>query len=53
MGDAVGMNMISKDTEMALEVMQKKYPNMVVLSLLGNYCQKPPAIHFDAHAANI
>jgi hydroxymethylglutaryl-CoA reductase (NADPH) len=47
-GDAMGMNMISKGTEKALEVMQKKFPDMVVLALSGNYCtdKKPAAINW-------
>ncbi|CAA7268335.1 unnamed protein product [Cyclocybe aegerita] len=47
-GDAMGMNMISKGTEKALEVLQKHYPEMVVLALSGNYCtdKKPAAINW-------
>jgi hydroxymethylglutaryl-CoA reductase (NADPH) len=47
-GDAMGMNMISKGTEKALEIMQKKFPDMVVLALSGNYCtdKKPAAINW-------
>ncbi|PPQ94068.1 hypothetical protein CVT25_009737 [Psilocybe cyanescens] len=47
-GDAMGMNMISKGTEKALEVMQQHYPEMVVLALSGNYCtdKKPAAINW-------
>ncbi|KAF9564493.1 hypothetical protein CPC08DRAFT_748352 [Agrocybe pediades] len=47
-GDAMGMNMISKGTEKALEVMGKYYPAMVVLALSGNYCtdKKPAAINW-------
>jgi len=47
-GDAMGMNMISKGTEKALEVMGKYYPTMVVLALSGNYCtdKKPAAINW-------
>ncbi|KIM42323.1 hypothetical protein M413DRAFT_70770 [Hebeloma cylindrosporum] len=47
-GDAMGMNMISKGTEKALEVMQHQYPAMVVLALSGNYCtdKKPAAINW-------
>jgi len=47
-GDAMGMNMISKGTEKALEVMQHHYPAMVVLALSGNYCtdKKPAAINW-------
>jgi hydroxymethylglutaryl-CoA reductase (NADPH) len=47
-GDAMGMNMISKGTEKALETLQKKFPQMVVLALSGNYCtdKKPAAINW-------
>ncbi|KAF7291895.1 3-hydroxy-3-methylglutaryl coenzyme A reductase [Mycena indigotica] len=47
-GDAMGMNMISKGTEKALEVMQEEFPEMVVLALSGNYCtdKKPAAINW-------
>ncbi|KAJ7274991.1 hydroxymethylglutaryl-coenzyme A reductase-domain-containing protein [Mycena rebaudengoi] len=47
-GDAMGMNMISKGTEKALECMQSKFPEMVVLALSGNYCtdKKPAAINW-------
>jgi hydroxymethylglutaryl-CoA reductase (NADPH) len=47
-GDAMGMNMISKGTEKALEVMAKHFPDMVVLALSGNYCtdKKPAAINW-------
>ncbi|KAG6333016.1 hypothetical protein ID866_6069 [Astraeus odoratus] len=47
-GDAMGMNMISKGTEKALEVMQKHFPDMVTLALSGNYCtdKKPAAINW-------
>ncbi|TFK71914.1 hypothetical protein BDN72DRAFT_402708 [Pluteus cervinus] len=47
-GDAMGMNMISKGTEKALEVMQKQFPEMVVLALSGNYCtdKKAAAINW-------
>ena len=34
-GDAMGMNMISKGTEKALEVLRTRYPEMMVLSLSG------------------
>jgi hydroxymethylglutaryl-CoA reductase (NADPH) len=37
-GDAMGMNMISKGTEKALEVMRLYFPTMSVLALSGNYC---------------
>ncbi|KAF7357002.1 3-hydroxy-3-methylglutaryl coenzyme A reductase [Mycena venus] len=47
-GDAMGMNMISKGTEKALEVMQNEFPEMVVLALSGNYCtdKKPAAMNW-------
>jgi len=47
-GDAMGMNMISKGTEKALEVMSKYFPEMVVLALSGNYCtdKKPAALNW-------
>jgi hydroxymethylglutaryl-CoA reductase (NADPH) len=47
-GDAMGMNMISKGTERALEVMRQRYPEMDVLALSGNYCtdKKPAAINW-------
>ncbi|KAJ3559750.1 hypothetical protein NP233_g11184 [Leucocoprinus birnbaumii] len=47
-GDAMGMNMISKGTEKALEAMQARYPEMVTLALSGNYCtdKKPAAINW-------
>ncbi|KAJ6590631.1 hydroxymethylglutaryl-CoA reductase [Mycena vulgaris] len=47
-GDAMGMNMISKGTEKALELMQLEFPEMVVLALSGNYCtdKKPAAMNW-------
>lgn len=47
-GDAMGMNMISKATEKALETLSKEFPQMVVLALSGNYCtdKKPAAINW-------
>ncbi|KAF8732615.1 hypothetical protein AX14_004163 [Amanita brunnescens Koide BX004] len=47
-GDAMGMNMISKGTEKGLEVMNRQFPDMVVLALSGNYCtdKKPAAINW-------
>ncbi|KAF8434525.1 hydroxymethylglutaryl-coenzyme A reductase-domain-containing protein [Boletus edulis BED1] len=47
-GDAMGMNMISKGTEKALEVMKQHFPEMVTLALSGNYCtdKKPAAINW-------
>ncbi|KAK4052630.1 3-hydroxy-3-methylglutaryl-coenzyme A (HMG-CoA) reductase isozyme [Microbotryomycetes sp. JL221] len=48
-GDAMGMNMISKGTERALDTMQSEYfPEMRVVALSGNYCtdKKPAAINW-------
>jgi len=47
-GDAMGMNMISKGAEKALEMMQRHFPDMSVLALSGNYCtdKKPAAINW-------
>ncbi|KAI0698044.1 3-hydroxy-3-methylglutaryl-coenzyme A reductase [Cerioporus squamosus] len=47
-GDAMGMNMISKATEKALDLLTKEFPEMVVLALSGNYCtdKKPAAINW-------
>lgn len=48
-GDAMGMNMISKGTERALDTMQTEYfPEMRIASLSGNYCtdKKPAAINW-------
>ncbi|WVR04252.1 hydroxymethylglutaryl-CoA reductase (NADPH) [Kwoniella sp. DSM 27419] len=47
-GDAMGMNMISKGVEKALEVLRERYPDMHVLALSGNYCtdKKPAAINW-------
>lgn len=47
-GDAMGMNMISKGTEKALEAMQLYFPTMSILALSGNYCtdKKPAAINW-------
>jgi hydroxymethylglutaryl-CoA reductase (NADPH) len=48
-GDAMGMNMISKGTERALEMMMTDhFPEMKVVALSGNYCtdKKPAAINW-------
>lgn len=47
-GDAMGMNMISKGTERALETMMENFPSMRIISLSGNYCtdKKPAAINW-------
>ncbi|VEU21021.1 DEKNAAC101960 [Brettanomyces naardenensis] len=49
-GDAMGMNMISKGVEFALNYLQEKcgFDDMEVISLSGNYCtdKKPAAINW-------
>ncbi|RIB30838.1 hydroxymethylglutaryl-coenzyme A reductase-domain-containing protein [Gigaspora rosea] len=47
-GDAMGMNMISKGCEKALEVMNEHFPDMQIISISGNYCtdKKPAAINW-------
>jgi hydroxymethylglutaryl-CoA reductase (NADPH) len=48
-GDAMGMNMISKGTERALDMMMTEhFPEMKVIALSGNYCtdKKPAAINW-------
>ncbi|GAA6010512.1 hypothetical protein JCM10207_001340 [Rhodosporidiobolus poonsookiae] len=48
-GDAMGMNMISKGCERALDVMMTDFfPEMRIASLSGNYCtdKKPAAINW-------
>ncbi|KAI4178828.1 MAG: hypothetical protein L6R41_008187 [Letrouitia leprolyta] len=49
-GDAMGMNMISKGVEYALDVMMKEagFEDMAIISVSGNYCtdKKPAAINW-------
>ncbi|XP_047000069.1 3-hydroxy-3-methylglutaryl-coenzyme A reductase [Schistocerca americana] len=47
-GDAMGMNMLSKGTEVALGYVQKTFPDMELLSLSGNFCtdKKPAAVNW-------
>ncbi|KAJ3634396.1 hypothetical protein Zmor_019115, partial [Zophobas morio] len=47
-GDAMGMNMISKGTEKALEHLQNLFPDMRIISLSGNFCtdKKPAAVNW-------
>ncbi|VDD79734.1 unnamed protein product [Mesocestoides corti] len=48
-GEAMGMNMVSKGTDRAIQCLVKKFPKMQVVSLSGNMCtdKKPAAInHF-------
>lgn len=47
-GDAMGMNMLSKGTDLALKFVQHYFPEMEVLSLSGNFCtdKKPAAVNW-------
>ncbi|XP_044744697.1 3-hydroxy-3-methylglutaryl-coenzyme A reductase-like [Coccinella septempunctata] len=47
-GDAMGMNMLSKGTEKALNYLQDCFNDMEILSLSGNYCtdKKPSSINW-------
>ncbi|KAK9889095.1 hypothetical protein WA026_004368 [Henosepilachna vigintioctopunctata] len=47
-GDAMGMNMISKGTEISLKAVQQIFPDMEILSLSGNFCtdKKPAAVNW-------
>lgn len=47
-GDAMGMNMVSKGVEKALEIIEQYFPDMEVLSLSGNFCtdKKPSAVNW-------
>lgn len=47
-GDAMGMNMITKGVNEALQLLAKQFPEMHVLSLSGNFCtdKKPSAVNW-------
>jgi len=47
-GDAMGMNMVSKGCLKAIEVMEKEFPDMVLVAISGNMCtdKKPSAINW-------
>ncbi|CAG7726650.1 unnamed protein product [Allacma fusca] len=47
-GDAMGMNMVSKGTELALKILHADFQDMEILSLSGNYCtdKKPAALNW-------
>lgn len=47
-GDAMGMNMVSKGTDKALELITSRFPTVQVLGLSGNVCtdKKPSAINW-------
>ncbi|GFY49037.1 3-hydroxy-3-methylglutaryl-coenzyme A reductase [Trichonephila inaurata madagascariensis] len=47
-GDAMGMNMLSKGVDIALNKLCDIFPNVKILSLSGNYCtdKKPAAVNW-------
>ena len=47
-GDAMGMNMLSKATEFAINVILVVFPDMEIASLPGNFCTdiKPAAVNW-------
>lgn len=47
-GDAMGMNMLSKGSEKALQELQKNFPDAIIKSVSGNYCtdKKSSAINW-------
>ncbi|EEB15787.1 3-hydroxy-3-methylglutaryl-coenzyme A reductase, putative [Pediculus humanus corporis] len=47
-GDAMGMNMLSKGTEIALNTVKEHFSDMEILSLSGNFCadKKPAAVNW-------
>ncbi|XP_041373014.1 3-hydroxy-3-methylglutaryl-coenzyme A reductase-like isoform X2 [Gigantopelta aegis] len=47
-GDAMGMNMLSKGSERALNALGEHFPEMEIVSLSGNFCtdKKPAAINW-------
>jgi len=47
-GDAMGMNMVSKGVEKALEVLTQYFPELEIMSLSGNFCtdKKPAAVNW-------
>ncbi|XP_037081735.1 LOW QUALITY PROTEIN: 3-hydroxy-3-methylglutaryl-coenzyme A reductase-like [Pollicipes pollicipes] len=47
-GDAMGMNMVSKGTEKALEHIQQLFPEIVITSVSSNVCtdKKPSAVNW-------
>lgn len=47
-GDAMGMNMVSKGCEKALETLSEYFPDGQLMSLSGNYCidKKPSSINW-------
>jgi hydroxymethylglutaryl-CoA reductase (NADPH) len=47
-GDAMGMNMISKGCEKALDILGQRFPDMELVAISGNFCtdKKPAAVNW-------
>lgn len=47
-GDAMGMNMVSKGCLKAIEVLEREFPDLVLVAISGNMCtdKKPSAINW-------
>ena len=47
-GDAMGMNMVSKGCLKAIEVLEKEFPDLILIAISGNMCtdKKPSAINW-------
>jgi NADP-dependent 3-hydroxy-3-methylglutaryl-CoA reductase len=47
-GDAMGMNMVSKGCLKAIDVLEREFPDMVLVAISGNMCtdKKPSAINW-------
>ncbi|KAJ1359484.1 hypothetical protein KIN20_018238 [Parelaphostrongylus tenuis] len=47
-GDAMGMNMVSKGSSLAMQLLKQQFPSMELLALSGNYCvdKKAAAINW-------
>eukprot|EP00349_Pseudokeronopsis_sp_Brazil_P011735 CAMPEP_0202978884 /NCGR_PEP_ID=MMETSP1396-20130829/85181_1 /ASSEMBLY_ACC=CAM_ASM_000872 /TAXON_ID= /ORGANISM="Pseudokeronopsis sp., Strain Brazil" /LENGTH=588 /DNA_ID=CAMNT_0049718055 /DNA_START=99 /DNA_END=1865 /DNA_ORIENTATION=- len=47
-GDAMGMNMVSKGCLKAIEVLEREFPDLVLIAISGNMCtdKKPAAINW-------
>jgi len=47
-GDAMGMNMVSKGCLKAIEVLEREFPDLILIAISGNMCtdKKPAAINW-------
>uniref|UniRef100_A0A8C4Q389 3-hydroxy-3-methylglutaryl coenzyme A reductase n=1 Tax=Eptatretus burgeri TaxID=7764 RepID=A0A8C4Q389_EPTBU len=47
-GDAMGMNMLSKGTDVALIALRERFPDLKIMSVSGNFCtdKKPSALNW-------